>query len=457
MFKRIELDNFLSFDHLVIDLVGKGKAPLNHAVVYGENGSGKTNLMESVVFLKESVNTMVLNDLMSSFTRNLSEGPGISEGGDPLPGLLDALRREMVRLNSRNLDITVFSRPRHMIGSTGPTRVRFIMQISDVPYEYELCFDSDGSLSKEELRTVLSERMGRLFSIVTGDKGPDMVFNESLFLESDYRDEIRDAVRKYWGKHTLLAIFNREYASKNLGYMETVLRKAVFDVLGAICTTVTNVPSPSGAPMLTHGLGIDLIRGSMPSGQRGILTAYESALSKFFSRLYSDIVSVSYSTSEVGGMIVYELFFNKRVAGLVRAIPCMNESAGTKALVSLFPSLMGCAEGRTAFIDEMGSGIHDKLVFDLMQQILPDLKGQLVITTHNTSLLEFLPPSNVFILDVDAEGYKSILPVSAIGRTQRNNNNRIRYLHGQFNGVPIIGYIDLAGIASSFHRDLGAI
>ena len=241
-----------------------------------------------------------------------------------------------------------------------------------------------------------------------------------------------------------------------MGYMETVLRKDIIILLGGICTTVTNIPSPSGAPMLTHGLGIDLIKGSVPKGQQNVLSAYGNALSKFFSRLYSDVVGVSYMISEVDGMLSYELIFHKRVAGKIRDIPCRSESAGTRTLVSLFPSLMGRGEGNIVFIDEVDSGIDAKLVFDMMQEILPDLKGQLIITTHNTSLLEFLPPSNVFILDVDSEGFKSIMSVSEIERTQRNNNNRIRYLHGQFNGVPIIGYIDLAGIASAFHEDLGA-
>lgn len=56
-------------------------------------------------------------------------------------------------------------------------------------------------------------------------------------------------------------------------------------------------------------------------------------------------------------MIAYGLIFHKRVVGSVRAIPCMNESAGTKGSDTLFPSHMGCAVGRAAFVDGMGSGI----------------------------------------------------------------------------------------------------
>lgn len=36
-------------------------------------------------------------------------------------------------------------------------------------------------------------------------------------------------------------------------------------------------------------------------------------------------------------MIAYGLIFHKRVAGSVRVIPYMNESAGTKGLIPCFP------------------------------------------------------------------------------------------------------------------------
>ena len=259
---------------------------------------------------------------------------------------------------------------------------------------------------------------------------------------------------KYWGKHTLLSIFNREFISKNRGYMDSVLRTDICALVEMISSTVTNVPSPSGTPMLTRGFGLNLIGGIAPRDSERILRAYEKALSKFFTRLYSDVVDASYRMTECNGSLSYELFFEKRIAGVIREIPCRLESAGTKLLIALFPSFIGCAEGQTAFIDEMDSGVHDKLIFDLMQQILPDLKGQLVVTTHNTSLLEFLPPANAFVLNVDSEGFKAIYPFSDVVRTQKNNNNRNRYLQGQFDGVPIIGYIGLSEIASAFHDEV---
>ena len=139
------------------------------------------------------------------------------------------------------------------------------------------------------------------------------------------------------------------------------------------------------------------------------------------------------------------------IAGIERGIPVEDESSGIKKLLSLFPSLMSCALGSVTFIDELDSGIHDKMVRDLISQAMDAIGGQLVVTTHNTSLLETLDPRHVFVIRVDSEGYKEISSFNDIAKTQGNNNNRIRYGNGLFGGIPLIRDLDLKGIA----EDLG--
>ena len=100
----------------------------------------------------------------------------------------------------------------------------------------------------------------------------------------------------------------------------------------------------------------------------------------------------------------------------------------------------------------MDSGIHDKLVFDLITEILGEIKGQLIITTHNTSLLRILEPKCAFIINVDLEGERDIRSISKIVRTQKSHNNQDRYLKGLMEGVPYMGSLDLDEIATSFYN-----
>ena len=78
--------------------------------------------------------------------------------------------------------------------------------------------------------------------------------------------------------------------------------------------------------------------------------------------------------------------------------------------------------------------------------------GQLIITTHNTSLLRILEPKGAFIINVDLNGEREIRSICKILRTQKNHNNQDRYLKGVLDGVPYMGSLDLDEIAGSYYN-----
>lgn len=54
----------------------------------------------------------------------------------------------------------------------------------------------------------------------------------------------------------------------------------------------------------------------------------------------------------------------------------------------MLPFLLASIEGSTVIIDEFDSGIHDLLSRSLIKSIFKDISGQLIMTTHNTSLMD---------------------------------------------------------------------
>ncbi|MGN0098487.1 MAG: ATP/GTP-binding protein, partial [Candidatus Methanomethylophilaceae archaeon] len=208
-----------------------------------------------------------------------------------------------------------------------------------------------------------------------------------------------------------------------------------------------------GGPLPDIG---DLVQGRIPSKDSKTLDAYEEAISAFLIRLYSDIKDVRYEREISDDHIEYRLNVVKEIEGMERTIPFSRESSGTRKLLDVFQPLLACSIGGVAFIDELDSGIHDKLVVDVMSQIMPKIRGQLVITTHNTSLMEITKPSSLFILRVDRNGYKDIRPMNRIAEVQTNNNKRKIYLKGAFDGIPHIRDLDLEGIADDLIRDAGS-
>ena len=84
---------------------------------------------------------------------------------------------------------------------------------------------------------------------------------------------------------------------------------------------------------------------------------------------------------------------------------------------------------------------------------MQDIDGQLIITTHNTGLLKTVSPKNVFIIDIDSEGYKRVLNFNSEIRTMANHNNQNRYMNNAVGGVPFIGTVDLRSIAEGLNSE----
>ena len=53
MLKRIELINYKSFKNVTIDFSDTKTKTKNIAIIYGENGSGKSNIISALYFLKD--------------------------------------------------------------------------------------------------------------------------------------------------------------------------------------------------------------------------------------------------------------------------------------------------------------------------------------------------------------------------------------------------------------------
>lgn len=64
MFTKIRLKNFYSFEDVTFDL-SKGPKDFKHlAIIYGENGSGKTNLMSGLGVFIDLMRTMDVRDMI---------------------------------------------------------------------------------------------------------------------------------------------------------------------------------------------------------------------------------------------------------------------------------------------------------------------------------------------------------------------------------------------------------
>ena len=442
MFKKIELDNYRSFRHTEIDLSDSGKNPLPYAFIYGENGSGKSNLIESLMFLKDTIRTINTANIL----KKLKDDIAASKKAPPY-------------------DISSMAESIRTVGSETGVSVSYHFVLKGHDGNYTMRFGSDNRLMYEKLSFTVESRTKDIFEILTSENndgphdghGIEKKFSPQLFLKKDYRRTIEDLINKYWGKHSFMSILDEECSANNIRYMNESLGTGIMSVIDFFNDLVVNCRYGGGSV----GAGIrDRILARLSAGdiapEKGKhLQIYEAALNSFFTRIYSDVKKAYYRTELRDGRLYYTLFFSKMIGGKRREIGISEESTGTLKLLELFPAFFECARGSTVFYDELDTGIHDLLFKEMMSEIKGTFKGQFVATTHNTSLLEVIDPKSIFVIQTDAKGEKRILPISRIERTQKNHNNRNRYLNGVFSAVPIIGEIDFEDIVRRVQNEKG--
>ena len=425
---RLSLMNFLSFDNLVFDLRKKNGESQNCALIYGENGSGKTNLIQAMSFLAESTRTLA--------DSKREQGRDVQAIRDEIAQMLSNYNYETRRAP---LDIEELASEYRMIGSKDVMALRYEFLLNGESVEYTLIFTPDGKLKEERLDSVINIRRGNIFEIST----VDTKMRPGLFSKA-YSREIQALIGKYWGRHTLLSIMNQELKEKSGEYVSGNIFGKFKDILEAIQSM--EIVRSNGVTRIAD-MYLTFPRGVIESKYADRLRIAEQVFSMFFVSLYSDIRDAYIRTEEIGeGRIAYELCFKKQISGTIRDIPGSKESSGTKNLMTMLPYLLHCADGGMLFLDDLDVGIHDIMIEALLKDCLPEITGQLVATTTDTWLMDESRAESIFILRIDMNGYKEIRSVASIEKPHKGTNIQRRYAAGYYNGIPCTSYLGLEGI-----------
>lgn len=142
------------------------------------------------------------------------------------------------------------------------------------------------------------------------------------------------------------------------------------------------------------------------------------------------------------------------IYGKIMDVDFSLESTGTQNILELIPYLISACEGQTVIIDELDTGIHDLLVKNLLECIYKYIKGQLIITTHNTMLINSsIPSENIYILNANSKAEKELIAITDFsGRIHKNNNPRKKYLNGIYGGIPMPADIDFEELIENLKR-----
>ncbi|MBR3932907.1 MAG: AAA family ATPase [Clostridia bacterium] len=269
-------------------------------------------------------------------------------------------------------------------------------------------------------------------------------------------NDIKASAKRFWGKHSIIAIILHEVTDKSKSYVFDNISdnfKCVLDLLttvscclktgnrrwNSLCSPIDVFESPS--------------KGILKYEKEYELDLAESVLSDFFTSINSNINKVYYEREYNDKVIKYTLYFEKFISGQYRQIPFSRESTGNYQLLRIFSYIISSSLGGVVAIDEADSGIHDYLFQKILHKIVPHINGQLIMTTHNTMLMESdFSKNSTYILKEEFEK----MVIKAISehdkRTYTKNNIRNKYLNGEYGGLPKTSDINFKELIESIYN-----
>ena len=436
MFTYIKAKNFKSLKDIEFNL-NKTKTKTNQFIsIYGENGRGKTIIVELFKLLQQSIMSRATDIAMNKMPKEFWKIQ--EEMSDQLPTEI----RQIFQL-SFNL------KEYRMLDEEEATEIEYGFKINNKDGFYYIKFDDE--IIEEKLYYMAGKQRAYLFQIKKENNKITKNLNKNIFNNEKYNEELIDGIDKYWGKYTFLSLLSFETIEKNKDYIDNNISKNIIEVIDRIWLMTVHVDKgalkiiPDGFVKVRKLNNIQ--KGIVKKDKLPEIKKYENVLNIFFTQAYADIKEVKYEINEKEDRIHYELYFNKMIGGQIKSIPSRLESDGTRRILNQFDTIIGSLLGETVILDEIDNGIHDVLMKNIIMSIKDEITGQLIITTHNTLLLEILPKENIYILSTDYNGNKTINSIKEYGiKIQKNNNARDLYFKGVFGGIPTTNYIDFEEI-----------
>jgi AAA15 family ATPase/GTPase len=427
MLLRFKIKNFLSFhEEAVFDMFPNIKRPtfshhiytdievplLKQAVIYGANGSGKSNFIKALIFLREFVTR-------ENFLKSVD-----------LDDYIFRLTNE--KSQTVSFEIEFLHEDRYYLYVVGISKENVFEKLSISGLgksEDTLLFERKGnSIQSPHIQNVDSTRqllsmnpqssilpLNLLFPILSSHdvkKASDW-FSEQLKIIT-VNSTIPKLINLLFQKHEILNFTNKVFQSIGVGIREVAIRDTPFEEWAKSKNTtelqqiIDRIPEPSNTNI------------AQVQNNRNVLNI----------------------TIQKGVKTVQELLFDQfGQADCHRAMSIAAQSDGTVRLLTLIPALYSAMnEKKTVVIDEIDNSIHPNLMFELIRFYANNKSnGQLIFTTHTTKLLnqqELVRPDEVWLTE-KSEGNTRIFSLNDF-KLHNTLNIENGYLDGRYGAVPII-------------------
>ena len=374
--KEIEIDFYKK------DL--KNFSPINYNVkgIFGPNGIGKTAILKSIEIIKN----IVINNYYLTDSENLN------------------LLHKLINKNTKKMNIEI-------------TFLNFNNKKNDKKYIYYVELEikhNDIFISKESIKT---ENKSKELIIKLGQ-----ILNNSLFENSAL---IEDISKNLLNKRSILNIINDIEKNNLLKDNDNETFVNLFNFFKNLYIKTDNYQY--NMLDIINLMDIDDkydMRIPKKKGTLEILKKDFERKTKFLKLFKKDLSSISFEKKDDGVYYYLNIFFNYNNLEISYSF----ESQGIKLLFILHSYLDKILNGGIVLIDEIDSSIHDVYLNKIIEFFSEEGKGQLIFTSHNTTLLNTLRKYNNSI-DFINENIE-IVPWIKNGNSSAFNKYREGYIKG---------------------------
>lgn len=433
MFTNIHLHNFKLFKDISIDFTDmrSNKKPKPLVLIYGDNGAGKSSIIEAFLLLCRSRNALSMSYAFDSDSNPFR--------GDP------DFRPNSSYKFSRHI------RSFRMIGAKGNTVVSFQGIVKNSAFEYEMAFD-DRFLVKEKLSIDETE-------VFHCSYGSDEFFlNPEAILVEEFASIVNRHAQLFFGEYSYLSCLLFSLKSLQERAPRYVLSKPLRQFLHFLSSLVYDWGTDTQLRSFRHisytnttRLLNNLASGEYRPGDEKRKERSEKIMSEFFSALSSHIEGATYEVfpGQEEGSYRYKLFFKEKRGERRTLVPYELESTGVRKLVALFTYLIAAGRDKmTLFFDEVDTSINGEVLKTALLALTKEIKGQLIFTTNSLSLLNYSLRKYCYVIDWKGEQCE-VLSLDTYGTQIQPKTDIVgRYLKGMYGGDPKIGTLSFEKINS---------
>ena len=396
---HIEINNFKNVKHGVIDLTSK-KQNASVLALYGQNGSGKTALIECIEILKNAISGRKLPTYASelvnldsdystlSFKFSITEDLDITYLVYKFSIKKEAV--ETIELNEKSTYTAIFNEvvliSKYSNGKSVSPLKPLIDTTDGEPFGPQTKYRS--LIGNKELDTdvIVAKKLAY-------KSGTSFIFSNELLslIKNNTNDDIANplfALNKY-GIRNLFVLSTRDSAMISFDALPLVFR---FESENNGASRKISIPIQSNGiiPEVFYDLLIKIIK-SMNVVLEQIIPGLNVGVKNLGEELLKD------NTKGIRVQLI-SIRGNKSIA-------LKYESEGIKKIVAILQLLIVIYNNPTVTvaIDELDSGIFEYLLGEIMRIISEHGKGQLIFTSHNLRPLETIDKSFVAFTTVNPD------------------------------------------------------